>query len=156
VIELGFVRAQAHLDVAQALAPGELSEGHAQKLIETREALGVAVAIVPGHRATKGVQRQVLHELRENISTLMHDGIPLVVVPPSVAQMPFKSMTGPRRELPQFLQSLANHLRTTSPDSTGLAKESGQRKARLRRRSADADCAALLPLGARRRTRCVR
>jgi hypothetical protein len=66
VTEPGFVRAQAHLDVAQALPPGELTKGHAQKLIEAGEALGVAVAIVPSHRAKKGVQRQVLHELRED------------------------------------------------------------------------------------------
>jgi hypothetical protein len=47
VVEFLGDRAQASLDVPQALAIGRLSEGHAQELIETREIANPAIAMVP-------------------------------------------------------------------------------------------------------------
>ena len=44
VIELGGLRSQARLDIAQALPVGQLRKGHAQILIETREALDLVLA----------------------------------------------------------------------------------------------------------------
>ncbi len=72
VIELGGMRAQAGLDVAQAFPVGQLREGHAQELIEVREAeCRVATGILL-HAASKSVQRQMIHQLGEHQLSSMH------------------------------------------------------------------------------------
>ena len=76
VVELVVLRAQAHLDVAQALAESQLGERHAQELVEAGEGLHPVVAAVAPHAAAKGLRRQVVHELREHESARMHGGIP--------------------------------------------------------------------------------
>jgi hypothetical protein len=75
VIQLGLMRPQTHFDIAQALAPSELGEDHAQVVIQTRETFGIAVAVVLRHQTAKGMQRQMLHELRKDVTALMHDGV---------------------------------------------------------------------------------
>ena len=72
VIELRDLGAQTGFDVAQALAKRELREGHAQILIETREALDLVLAVVLGDATAKRGQRQMLRELREDKSALVH------------------------------------------------------------------------------------
>jgi hypothetical protein len=72
VIEIGFLRAQTNVDVAQALAEGQLGKGHAQKLIQMRKSLGGVVRRISRHATTKCVQRQKIHELRENQFTDKH------------------------------------------------------------------------------------
>src|SRR5665213_1070018 len=57
VIELVALRPQARLDVPKALAVGELREGQAEKLLETREALDLVLAAVRVHAATKRRER---------------------------------------------------------------------------------------------------
>ena len=46
VVELGGLRAQARLDVAQALPVGQLREGHAQELVQAAEAAHIEVAAI--------------------------------------------------------------------------------------------------------------
>ena len=72
VVELGLLRAQARLDVAQALAKGQLRERHAQELIQAGERLDLAVALVTPDAPAKGRQWQMLHHLCEHQLPLIH------------------------------------------------------------------------------------
>jgi len=72
VIELARLRAQARLDVAQAIAIGELRERHGQVLIEARERFDFVFAPVTRYAATKRRQRQMLHDLREHQLAYKH------------------------------------------------------------------------------------
>ena len=65
VVELGRLRREAHLDVAQALAIGQLGEGHATQLLGARQRAYAVIAAVTGHNAMKGLPRQEVHDLRE-------------------------------------------------------------------------------------------
>lgn len=65
VVELGRLRTQTGLDVAQTLPVGKLGEGHAQELIQATEAAHIAVAPVLGHQTTKGMPWRELHHLSE-------------------------------------------------------------------------------------------
>jgi hypothetical protein len=60
------MRAQTCLNIAQALAIGELREGHRQKLVAAREVLDVAIATVLQHQPLESLPRQELHELSEH------------------------------------------------------------------------------------------
>ncbi len=57
------MRPQADLDVAQALAVGQLRERQAQELVQAGERLDMAVAPVSTHAPAKNLRRQMLHEL---------------------------------------------------------------------------------------------
>ena len=72
MIELGFVRTQTGLDVAQALPVGQLREGHAQELIEMRKGEGRIAPGILAHASPEGMQRQMIHELREHQLSRMH------------------------------------------------------------------------------------
>ena len=65
------LRTQARFDVAQALAIGQLGEGHAEVLVETREPLDLVLA-GSALRIGETVQRQMLHHLRENELAQVH------------------------------------------------------------------------------------
>ncbi len=77
VIELGVLGAQTGLDVAQALAVGELGEGHAQVLIEAGKALDPMLAPIPTNTASEGMHRQMVHELRKDELASVHVTFPL-------------------------------------------------------------------------------
>jgi hypothetical protein len=62
VVELVALRTQTGLDIAQALAVGELCEGHAQKLVEAAERLDLVLARVALHTAAEGVQWHLLDD----------------------------------------------------------------------------------------------
>ena len=64
-IELGGVGGQAALDVAQALAPGELREGHRTKLLGARQRANTRVASISMHDARAARPRYELHDLGE-------------------------------------------------------------------------------------------
>jgi hypothetical protein len=64
-VELGRIGRQAHLDVAQALAPGQLREGHRAKLLRTRQRARTGVAGVAMHDARKARPWHELHDLGE-------------------------------------------------------------------------------------------
>ena len=72
VVEFILVRPQADLDIAQALAVGELGEGHAKELVETGKGFDVAVALITPDTAAEAVHRQVGHELREDVIAGIH------------------------------------------------------------------------------------
>ena len=72
MVELGRLRTQAGDDVAQAVAVGELREGHAAKLIGTAEIADAMIATITIDNAPKGLPRQMLHKLREHQLTCVH------------------------------------------------------------------------------------
>jgi len=76
VVKLVALRSKASLDVPQALPIGQLSEGHTEKLIETRERLDLVFPIVPGNASTKRRQWKMLRQLCENQSSLVHSATP--------------------------------------------------------------------------------
>lgn len=76
VIELGALHTQTRFDVAQALAIGQLREGHAEVLVETRESLDLVLAGIAHDAAVKRVQWQMLHHLREHELAQVHRYLP--------------------------------------------------------------------------------
>src|SRR5665811_2155549 len=53
---------------------GQLSKGHGEELIQTREVLDLVFAPMVGHTATKRAQWQIEHELRKYERALVHGG----------------------------------------------------------------------------------
>src|SRR5260370_26367003 len=86
------MRAQAHFDIAQALAPGQLCERHAQELIQARKAFDISIALVLGHSTPKRMQRQMPHQLRKHIAAFVHGDV-LGKRTSSLAESTLKSMT---------------------------------------------------------------
>ena len=72
MIELGTLRAQAYFNVPKTLPKGQLSEGHAQELIQTREGLHFERAPIAGDAMAKGGQRKMLHQLRKHQLASVH------------------------------------------------------------------------------------
>jgi len=72
VIELGRLRREADLDVAQALAVGQLRKGHDAKLFGAGQRLHVAIAVAPIDDAMEGLPRQEVHQLREQRLACVH------------------------------------------------------------------------------------
>lgn len=66
VTELGGLRAQARLNIAQTLPVRHLRKGHAQVLIQTREALDLVLAVVMDCAAAKSAQRKMAQQLRKD------------------------------------------------------------------------------------------
>jgi len=102
VVELPVGRAQACLDVPQALAIGQLGESHAQVLVPAREALDLVVAVVALDAGAKLVCRQEVHKLREDRPSGVH--------PPSPSARMRKYATG--------VKSSSNRLRTCRPSKS--------------------------------------
>ena len=63
-------------DVAPTLAESEAREGRARVLTGTKDALGPAFAVVPGHTPARSRNRQVLRELCHDHPTLVHHRAP--------------------------------------------------------------------------------
>src|SRR5262245_13515014 len=76
VIELAGLCTETRLDVAQALAVGQLREGHSQKLVQAAEGAHVEIAAILCHQTTKGMPRRELHELGENQIATVHQHLP--------------------------------------------------------------------------------
>ena len=72
VVELAAHRTQARFDVAQALAIGQLREGHRQILIPAGEASQPRIALIPRDATAKLTIRKEADQLREDGSTLVH------------------------------------------------------------------------------------
>ncbi len=66
VIELVLLSSQTGFDIPQALAIGQLGEGHTEVLAEAGKLLDLEVAIVAIDTLMKNVERQMLHYLGEN------------------------------------------------------------------------------------------
>src|SRR5271170_4845543 len=65
VVKLAGLSCQTHFDIAQALAVGQLREGHDAKLLGATEATRPVVAAVSIDDAVEGLPRQEVHGLRE-------------------------------------------------------------------------------------------
>jgi hypothetical protein len=87
------VDTQAQFDIAKALAAGQLRKGHAQELIETGKALDVVMSLVAPDCGPKSIERQVIHELGKDESTLMHGAAPRGGTA-RIARIELKSMGG--------------------------------------------------------------
>jgi hypothetical protein len=66
-------RAQAGLDVAQALAVGQLREDHREELVPAGEVAHPMIATIALDQAPEGVARQVIEELGEHRASLVHE-----------------------------------------------------------------------------------
>ena len=80
VVQLAAHRAQAGLDVAQALAIGELGEGHRQILIPAGEVLCVVVPTITSDALVKFLVGQMLDQLRKYGAARVHPA--LLPLPP--------------------------------------------------------------------------
>jgi hypothetical protein len=69
VIKLGLHGPQAYFDVAKTLPIGQLSEGHAKELIETRKTSNVVLPSIPVNAFVEFVFRKKAHHLRKNNSS---------------------------------------------------------------------------------------
>ena len=76
VIQFASGHAQTCLDVPQTFPVRELSEGHAKKLIPTREALYLVIATVTFDALAKLGLRKKVRELRKNRSAIVHMPFP--------------------------------------------------------------------------------
>src|SRR4030088_2958297 len=72
MIELGALRAQAYFDVSKALPKGQLSEGHAQELIQAREGLHFERASIAGDATAEGSQREDAASAAQTPACLVH------------------------------------------------------------------------------------
>ena len=66
---------QIDFDIAQRFPIGQLRECHSEELIQTREILDLVFAPMGSHASSKGGQRQIRHDLRENEFALMHGSL---------------------------------------------------------------------------------
>ena len=66
------LRREAPLDVAQALAVGQLGEGHAAQLLAARQRAYAVIAAVTGHNTVTALLRQEVHDLREQCLANAH------------------------------------------------------------------------------------
>ena len=82
VLELPAMGTEADLDVAQALAVGQLRERQAQELVQAGERLDAAVSPITLHAPAKDLQGQMFHELRKHESPGMHGPPPPTEKPP--------------------------------------------------------------------------
>src|SRR5690606_11140147 len=142
--QLGLMRAQADLDLAQAFASGELREGHAQELIEAGELLDVAMAVVAINATSKGGLRQMLHELREDVAIPVHGGFP--VESAQIRATEVEIGTSPKTPIRAFQSTTCAQQSVLSPDSTGLCKDKSARESTPRRWRR---CCAPIPCDAR-------
>jgi hypothetical protein len=67
-----FDRGQTGFDVAETFSEGKLGKSHAEKLVQTSEALNLVMAAVALHTSAELVQRQKIHELGKYSSSLVH------------------------------------------------------------------------------------
>jgi hypothetical protein len=66
VIEFALVSTKADLNIAKALSISELCKGHAKKLFEASEVFYFSIALISFDAASKGVKREMGHELSKN------------------------------------------------------------------------------------------
>ncbi len=72
MIELRRLRSKARLDISQTVSVGQLREGHAQVLIETREALDLVLPRITREATAERRLRKMAHQLRKPELALMH------------------------------------------------------------------------------------
>jgi len=78
MVEFGTQSSQTRLDVPKAVAISQLSESHAQKLIETREALDFVIAPIAVDTFSEFVERKKVQQLGEDGASMVHRPLPPV------------------------------------------------------------------------------
>ena len=76
VVEFFLKGVETSFDVSKALAVGQLSEGHAEKLIEAREVASPSVATIASDATVELVSWQGVDQLREDVSIAEHEPSP--------------------------------------------------------------------------------
>ena len=76
VVEFFLKGVETSFDVSKALAIGQLSEGHAEKLIETREVASPPVATISSDATIELVSWQGVDQLRKDVSIVEHEPSP--------------------------------------------------------------------------------
>ena len=76
MIKLPLKGAEADFDIAQALAIGQLSEGHAKELIETREVANPLIAMIASDATVELASWQEVDQLREDVTIVEHEPSP--------------------------------------------------------------------------------
>jgi hypothetical protein len=76
VVEFFLKGVETSFDVSKALAIGQLSEGHAEKLIEAREVASPSVATIAGNATVELVSWKRIDQLREDVSIAEHEPSP--------------------------------------------------------------------------------
>jgi hypothetical protein len=72
VVELAVLGPQAGHNIPKAFPVRHLGEGHAEILVETGEFLDLEVAAISIDALMKDMERQMLHDLRENKFARVH------------------------------------------------------------------------------------
>ena len=80
-IQLAAVGRQRHLDVAQRLAPRQLSKRHDAKLFGTRQASHAGIARIAIHDASKARPGNKLHDLCKQRLACVHGMAPRILTP---------------------------------------------------------------------------
>jgi len=73
MIELGGLGSEARLDIPQALAEGQLRNGHAAELVRTREPLDPMIAPIPAYDAMKRLPWRMIHDLGKEQFADVHE-----------------------------------------------------------------------------------
>jgi len=76
MIELLPLYSKANFGLSEALPVGQLSEGHAQILIQAAERFDLVISAVGPHTAAKNLHRKVFHYLGEDKLSYVHDSPP--------------------------------------------------------------------------------
>jgi hypothetical protein len=67
---------EADFDVPEALAIGQLSEGHTEKLIETREAANPSIAVIASDATVEFAFGKGVDQLRKDVAIVVHEPSP--------------------------------------------------------------------------------
>ena len=78
-VQLGVIGQQTGFDVAQALAVGQLGEGHGAELLGAAQAAYSGIATITRHDSRKAGPGHKLHELREQGLAQIHSSPPEVL-----------------------------------------------------------------------------
>lgn len=76
MVEFGFHRAQTSFDIAEAFPISQLSESHAEELVQARKFLNLVIAMITIHALSKFVQRNKIQNLGEYSSSDVHRPLP--------------------------------------------------------------------------------
>jgi hypothetical protein len=72
VVRLALLSAQTGFDIPEAFPVGQFSKGHTEVMVEAGKLLDLEVAIVAIYALMKDVEREMLHNLRENELSGVH------------------------------------------------------------------------------------
>ena len=80
MIQLALLSLKTGLDISQTLSICELSESHAEIVVEAGEFLDLEIALIAIHTFVEDVERKMLHHLREDNFSGVHSSALRAVV----------------------------------------------------------------------------